>query len=82
MSGHLLTAVHALAWQLFSKTEREDLVRRMCEAELGEDAKRLDVVCFDGLVVEFAKQNDVNFLVRGLRAFSGAELFTIFQQCS
>ena len=44
----------------------------MCEAELGADAARLDVVCFDGLVVDFAKENDVTFLVRGLRAFSGA----------
>ena len=44
----------------------------MCEVELGTDASRVRVVSFDGLVVEFAKENGVHFLVRGLRAFSGA----------
>lgn len=63
-----------VASQLFSIDERQALVKRMCEAELGTDARRVRVVSFDGLVVEFAKENDVNFLVRGLRAFSGASL--------
>ena len=65
-------AAVCLSAQLFSIEEREALIKRMCEVELGTDASRVRVVSFDGLVVEFAKENGVHFLVRGLRAFSGA----------
>ena len=57
--------------QLFDTEERLELVRIMCDERLGADAKRLRVVAFGGLVVDFANDNGVDFLVRGLRAFSG-----------
>lgn len=47
-------------------------MRTICESELGDDSSRVEIVCFDGLVVDFAEERKVNFLVRGLRAFSGA----------
>ena len=34
---------------------------------------KVQIVSFEGLVVDFARKNDVNFLVRGLRAFSDFE---------
>lgn len=49
----------------FSPSER----KAMLEA-LTKDLDNVEVVVFRGLVVDFAKERGVDFLVRGLRAFS------------
>jgi len=53
---------------LFTKDER---VAMMKEATKGID--RVEVVSFEGLAVEFAKQQGINVLIRGLRMVSDFE---------
>ncbi len=54
---------------MFDIDERVDLIRE-CVAGLGE---HVSVAAFDGLTVEFARQHDAGFIVRGLRAVSDFE---------
>ncbi|MCQ0986696.1 pantetheine-phosphate adenylyltransferase [Jiella marina] len=58
--------VHPGKKPLFSFEERADLIRRAVE-RIGEDAGRIAVEAFDGLVVEAAKEAGAVALVRGLR---------------
>lgn len=41
--------------------------------QLGEDASRVDIKTFSGLLVNFAEENNANILIRGLRAVSDFE---------
>lgn len=52
----------------FSSLEKRQMLERVCA-----DISNVRVVTFPGLVVEFAKEHQVNFLIRGLRAFSDFE---------
>ena len=54
--------------QLFSPEEKVQLIQKMTQ-----DLGNVTVVCFSGLVVEFANEHDITYLVRGLRAFSDFE---------
>jgi pantetheine-phosphate adenylyltransferase len=49
---------------LFSLEERAALIRE-CVAPF----KNVEVDCFDGLLVEYAQQQESNIIVKGLRAF-------------
>ena len=53
---------------LFSLEERMDLVRSVTQELAG-----VEVAPFSGLLVDFAEQQDVEVIVRGLRAFSDFE---------
>ena len=53
---------------LFEIEERVALIEAVFE---GED--RVDVAAFDGLLVDFAREQDVHLIVRGLRAVSDFE---------
>lgn len=53
---------------LFSVEERRKMLQTICAPY-----PHVEVVTFSTLVVEFAKQHSVNFLLRGLRAFSDFE---------
>ena len=53
---------------LFSTEERVALIRASLEADA-----RVDVRSFHGLLVEFALQNEVQMVIRGLRAVSDFE---------
>jgi len=53
---------------LFSSEERVDMLR-----EALRDFDRVDVVAFDGLVVDFARKNQIKVLLRGLRMVSDFE---------
>ena len=53
---------------LFSLEERMDLVRAVTQELAG-----VEVAPFSGLLVDFAEQQDVEVIVRGLRAFSDFE---------
>lgn len=53
---------------LFSSDERVAMLR-----EALRDFDRVDVVAFDGLVVDFARQNQIKVLLRGLRMVSDFE---------
>ncbi len=52
---------------LFSLEERRELIREACQDP------RVEVDSFQGLLVEYAKQRNVNVLIRGLRAVSDFE---------
>ena len=53
---------------LFSLEERMDLVRAVTQELVG-----VEVAPFSGLLVDFAEQQEVEVIVRGLRAFSDFE---------
>lgn len=52
----------------FSVEEKKELLRTATHS-----MPHVEIVSFTGLVVDFAKQNQINFLIRGLRAFSDFE---------
>lgn len=52
---------------LFTFEERVELIERACADELGDAAKRLQVVAFGGLVVTAAKEHRASIMIRGLR---------------
>lgn len=54
---------------LFSAEERMEMLR-----EITADLPNVEVTTFTGLTVEFAKQNCISVLVRGLRVMSDFEL--------
>jgi pantetheine-phosphate adenylyltransferase len=54
---------------LFSVEERVALIEA-CVRELGD---HVSVTSFDGLTVDFAREHDAGFIVRGLRAISDFE---------
>ncbi|HSH46678.1 MAG TPA: pantetheine-phosphate adenylyltransferase [Longimicrobiales bacterium] len=53
---------------LFSIEERVDLIRQVFA-----DEPQVEVASFTGLLVDFARERDVNLIVRGLRAVSDFE---------
>ncbi|SIQ99337.1 Phosphopantetheine adenylyltransferase [Rhizobium sp. RU35A] len=59
--------VHPGKVPMFSFEERADLIRLSLEAVLPERAAMLDVVAFDGLVVQAAREHGATLLIRGLR---------------
>ena len=52
---------------LFSSEERVALIQRSALAELGDDAGRIEVVAFDGLVIDAAREHGASIMIRGLR---------------
>ncbi|MBQ2981764.1 MAG: pantetheine-phosphate adenylyltransferase [Lachnospiraceae bacterium] len=50
---------------LFTIEEREDLLRQVTK-----DIPNIEIKSFDGLLVDFAKENNANTIVRGLRAIT------------
>ncbi len=58
---------------LFSLAERTTLVNHDIKSQLGDDALRVEVKSFGGLLVNFAADNNATLLVRGLRAVSDFE---------
>lgn len=53
---------------LFTVDEKKEML-----AAMTKDLPFVEIALIDGLVVDFAKQNNIQFLVRGLRAFSDFE---------
>jgi pantetheine-phosphate adenylyltransferase len=60
-------AVNPKKTPLFTLEERRELIREACPQD------RVEVDAFQGLLVEYAKQRQVNVLLRGLRAVSDFE---------
>lgn len=50
---------------LFTIEEREDMLRQVTK-----DIPNIEIKSFDGLLVDFAKENNANTIVRGLRAIT------------
>lgn len=59
--------VQASKQPLLSFDERVELIETWARGELGEDAGRLRVVSFTGLLVEAAGRHGASLLIRGLR---------------
>jgi pantetheine-phosphate adenylyltransferase len=59
--------IHPGKAPLFSFEERVGLIEDSARAELAEDWKRLEVVAFDGLIIDAARQHGASILIRGLR---------------
>lgn len=57
---------------IFDVETRAALVAKDCMA-LGDDAKRIEVKHFSGLLVNFAREQKASVLIRGLRAVSDFE---------
>ena len=58
---------------LLELDERIATIREAIDEELPGVASRIDVAGFDGLTVDYARQIDAHFIVRGLRAVSDFE---------
>src|SRR5690606_37977402 len=52
---------------LFTFEERVALIENSAADELGEDAHRIRVVSFKGLLIEAARQHGATIMIRGLR---------------
>lgn len=61
---YVVVATNSEKHYLFSNEEREEMMK-----SLFKDINNIEVVHFDGLVVDFAKKYDVGVLLRGVRAF-------------
>ncbi|UXM95944.1 pantetheine-phosphate adenylyltransferase [Bartonella sp. HY329] len=59
--------IHPGKQPLFSFVERKDLIHAVANDEFKCDAKRIEVIAFDNLVVDKARELDASLLIRGLR---------------
>jgi pantetheine-phosphate adenylyltransferase len=59
--------IHPGKAPLFSFEERVDLIKRVAAEVFGKDSIRLDVIAFDGLLIDAARECGASLMVRGLR---------------
>ena len=59
--------IQASKTPVFSLAERMSLIETACRDELGDSAKRLKIVSFDGLLVHAARDHGASIVIRGLR---------------
>jgi pantetheine-phosphate adenylyltransferase len=59
--------IQASKQPLFTVEERQKLIEAACKAEMGEDAARIEVVSFKGLLVHVAREYGASIMIRGLR---------------
>ncbi len=59
--------VHPGKTPLFDFDERVKLIEAVAALEFGEDAGRIKVVSFDGLVIDAARKHGASIMIRGLR---------------
>jgi pantetheine-phosphate adenylyltransferase len=65
---YVIVAVNRTKSYMFSESERLEMMR-----ELLADVPNVEVVSWDRLVVDFAKQHDVKVMIRGVRALADFE---------
>ena len=72
---HLLVSVNVLKNTLFNSDERIEMAKLVTK-----DIKNVKVMAYDGLVVNYCKENNINIIVRGMRNYSDYENeFSLFQ---
>jgi pantetheine-phosphate adenylyltransferase len=59
--------IQAAKQPLFSFEERLTLIEAVSRSEFGDDADRIKVVSFDGLVIDSAREHNAAIMIRGLR---------------
>jgi len=71
---HVLIARNPSKKCWFSSEERKDMILSSVKENLKEsDSKRIKVHIFDGLITDWMRENEINLIVRGLRAVSDYE---------
>ena len=64
---YVAIGIHPGKKPLFSFEERMDLIKRATAEAFGDDAARIQVVAFEGLVIDAARKHGASILIRGLR---------------
>ncbi len=59
--------IHPGKAPLFTFEERVDLINRVAAEVFGKDSSRLEVIAFDGLLIDAARKYGASLMVRGLR---------------
>lgn len=77
MMDHLIVGVldNKSKTPLFSADERANMLK-----EVTKNMKNVEVISFSGLLVDFAKEHNVNIIVRGLRAVTDFEYELLMSQ--
>ncbi len=52
---------------VFSLDQRIELIEAAAKDELGVDAKRIEIISFEGLLIDAAHKNGAQIMIRGLR---------------
>lgn len=72
---HIVVSSNILKKYTFTIEERIEMIK-----EVTKDIKNIYVTSYDGLVVNYAKENNIGILVRGMRNYSDYENeFSLFQ---
>ena len=66
----IASAVHHSKKPFFTPEKRVELINAALEDEKDTDLCPVEAVSFDGLLVDFAKENSAKFIIRGLRTVS------------
>ena len=64
----VVVSVNVNKKSFISVEDRVELIKQSCK-----DIPNVEVDCFDGLTIEYAKKRNANILIRGLRAVSDFE---------
>ncbi|MDJ0929850.1 pantetheine-phosphate adenylyltransferase [Breoghania sp.] len=59
--------IHPGKKPMFTLDKRRAMIRMVAQERFGEDAGRIEVVAFDNLVVDAAREQGATILIRGLR---------------
>lgn len=65
---YVIVAVNPSKSTLFSEQERIDLINKSINSLDFLDSTNVNVISYSGLIVNFAKENDVDLLIRGVRS--------------
>ena len=73
VANHLIVAVAVANAKnsLFSPDERAELIQETVQGQIFAD--KVEVIAFDGLLMDFAKKHKAKVLIRGLRAVADFE---------
>ncbi len=64
---YVAIGIHPGKAPLFTFEERVDLIKRVAIDVFGKDGERIDVIAFDGLLIDAARKYGASLMVRGLR---------------
>lgn len=69
ISDRILVAIgiQASKTPVFTLEERSNLIEAACRDELGDDAQRIAVISFKGLLIDAARAQGARIMIRGLR---------------
>jgi len=64
---YVAIGIQASKTPLFTLEERKTLIEQAARDELGDEAKKLHVVSFNGLLIDAARKHRAKVMIRGLR---------------